>query len=135
MAILPWDCVVHGVPASVQAKSATRTRWKAAVAEAATQAWPTSEAPLSVPVQVTVTYFYDGEALDVDNMLKPIQDALIGIALEDDNCVTDVRGAKRDLGNAFAVRGMSRALADGFVSGNPFVHVRIDHPPDHKELP
>jgi crossover junction endodeoxyribonuclease RusA len=135
MATLPWDCVVRGVPASVQSKSATRARWKAAVVTAATQVWPAGEPPLSVPVQVTITYFYEGDALDVDNMLKPIQDALIGIALEDDKFVTDVRGSKRDLAHAFIVKGMSRALADGFISDEPFVHIKIDLAPDHKELP
>ncbi|MGW7514842.1 RusA family crossover junction endodeoxyribonuclease [Streptomyces sp. NPDC054796] len=135
MATLPWDCVVPGIPASVQSKSATRTRWKTAVATAAKSRWPTSEMPLSEPVQVVITFFHEGEALDVDNMLKPIQDALIGIALEDDKHVTDVRGSKRDLSNAFIVKGMSPALAEGFVSDGPFVHIKIDFAPDHKELP
>jgi hypothetical protein len=92
-------------------------------------------APLSEPVLVTITYFYEGEALDVDNMLKPIQDALIGIALEDDKFVTDVRGSKRDLNGSFVAKGMSRALADGFISNEPFVHIKIDIAPDRKELP
>jgi hypothetical protein len=135
MATLPWDCVVHGVPASVQSKSSTRARWKTAVAAAATSRWPAGETPLAVPVQVTITYFFEGDALDVDNMLKPIQDALIGIVLEDDKYVTDVRGSKRDLANAFVVKGMSPALAEGFISDGPFVHVKIDLAPDHKELP
>ena len=36
------------------------------------------------PVALTVLYFYDEAALDIDNILKPIQDALVGIVLEDD---------------------------------------------------
>ncbi|MFJ5088754.1 RusA family crossover junction endodeoxyribonuclease [Streptomyces sp. NPDC088674] len=135
MATLPWECVVHGVPASLQSKSTTRARWKTTVAAAATSLWPAGDAPLAVPVQVAITYFFEDSALDVDNMLKPIQDALIGIALEDDKHVTDVRGAKRDLANAFVVKGMSRVMADGFISDGPFVHIKIDLAPDHKELP
>lgn len=135
MATLPWECVVLGVPASLQSKGSTRARWKTSVATAAVSVWPADEAPLAVPVQVTITYFYEGSALDVDNMLKPIQDALIGIALDDDKHVTDVRGGKRDLANAFVVKGMSPILANGFVSNGPFVHIKIDLAPDHKELP
>ncbi|MGY5533315.1 RusA family crossover junction endodeoxyribonuclease [Streptomyces sp. C-3] len=135
MATLPWECVVHGVPASLQSKGSTRARWKAAVSAAARLRWPAGEATLAVPVQVAITYFFEGSALDVDNMLKPIQDALIGVVLEDDKHVTDVRGAKRDLANAFVVKGMSRVMADGFISNGPFVHIKMDLAPDHKELP
>jgi hypothetical protein len=40
MAILPWDCVVLGIPKSVQAKAASIARWKAEVRAAAVAAWP-----------------------------------------------------------------------------------------------
>lgn len=38
--ILPWDCVVLGIPKSVQAKSSSIARWKTAVQAAAVAAWP-----------------------------------------------------------------------------------------------
>jgi crossover junction endodeoxyribonuclease RusA len=77
--ILPWDCVVLGVPKSVQAKAASISRWKADVRASAVAAWPTDIAPLACEVQIHVTYYHDGAPLDVDNMLKPIQDALCGV--------------------------------------------------------
>jgi Holliday junction resolvase RusA-like endonuclease len=33
-------------------------------------------------------YIYEGTAADVDNIIKPIQDALKGLAYEDDEQVT-----------------------------------------------
>ncbi|HEX9822196.1 MAG TPA: RusA family crossover junction endodeoxyribonuclease [Methylomirabilota bacterium] len=35
-------------------------------------------------------YLYDEAALDADNILEPIQDALIGIVLDDDSVITDI---------------------------------------------
>ena len=68
-------------------------------------------------------------------MIKPIQDALCGLVYEDDNQLTDTHGHLRDLDNVYRVRRMSPALAAGFVSGGPFVHVKIELPPDLVELP
>lgn len=132
---LPWDFVVLGVPASVQAQSSTRTRWKAAVAAAASSAWPIGAPPMTDKVQIHVTYFHEGAPLDVDNMLKPIQDALCGIVYVDDNQLLDTHGHLRDVGGAYRVQGMTPAQADGFVSGGPFVHIRVEAMPGLQELP
>jgi Holliday junction resolvase RusA-like endonuclease len=35
-------------------------------------------------------YLYDEVVLDADNIIKPIQDALIGLAFLDDALVTDI---------------------------------------------
>lgn len=134
---LPWEFVTLGTPASVQAGSPTRKRWQMKVVQAAEAALPSGVAPLPSEhkVQIHIIYYYDGARLDVDNMLKPIQDALIGIAYEDDDQIIDTHGYVRDLNSPYKIRGMSRCLADGFSSGDPFVHVRIEWPGDIEELP
>jgi crossover junction endodeoxyribonuclease RusA len=132
---LPWDFVVLGVPASVQARSARRSRWKAEVRAAALAAWAAGEQPIVDKVQLHVTYYHEGAPLDVDNMLKPIQDALCGIVYADDSQLTDTHGHLRDLNGGYRVRGMTPAQADGFVSNGPFVHIRIETPSDPEELP
>ena len=133
--ILPWDCVVLGIPKSVQAKTASISRWKADVRASAVAAWPTDVAPLACEVQIHVTYYHDGAPLDVDNMLKPIQDALCGVTYEDDKQLTDTHGHLRDLNGQYRVRGMTPAQAYGFTSGGPFVHIRIEQPSSPGELP
>jgi crossover junction endodeoxyribonuclease RusA len=132
---LPWDFSVVGVPASVQASSVRRRSWKAAVRAAAVRAWPAGEHPLTRKVQIHVTFYHDSTPLDVDNMLKPIQDALCGLVYDDDNRVSDTHGHLRDLNAAYRVRGMTSAQSDGFMSNNPFVHIRIEEPSDVQELP
>ena len=44
-----------------------------------------------------ITYFYDSVIMDVDNIVKPIQDAIIGLAYIDDDQVTDFFVRKRNL--------------------------------------
>ena len=133
--ILPWDCVVLGIPKSVQAKSSSIARWKTAVQAAAVAAWPDDYAPLECEVQIHVTYYHDGAPLDVDNMLKPIQDALCGVVYQDDKQLTDTHGHLRDINGHYRVRGMTPAQAHGFTSGGPFVHIRIELPSAPGELP
>lgn len=72
--------------------------------------------------------------MDNDNMVKPIQDALNGLAYADDRQVTDMRVRKTRLDGIFRVRGMSIIMAEGFVRGTEFLYVRIEEAPDHTEL-
>jgi hypothetical protein len=135
MAVLPWDCVVLGIPKSVQAKASSIQRWKAEVRAAAAKAWPPDSPPFDHEVQIHVTYYHDGAPLDVDNMLKPIQDALCGVVYADDKQLTDTHGHLRDLNAQYRVRGLTEAQARGFTSNGPFVHIRIELPSPAGELP
>lgn len=84
---------------------------------------------------MTIVYYHRGDdPPDVDNVIKPIQDALRGTVIDDDSQVQDVRSARRGLDGAFKVNGMSRALADGFVAGSDFVHVRVSAAPAQEDL-
>ncbi|WP_435585849.1 RusA family crossover junction endodeoxyribonuclease [Micromonospora aurantiaca (nom. illeg.)] len=133
---LPWDFVVLGVPVSVQAKSTSRARWKASVRAAAEAAWPADSPPLQDKLQIHVTCYHDSAPpLDVDNMLKPIQDALNGLVYVDDEQLLDCHGHLRDVNGQYEVRGMTPAQAAGFVSNGPFVHIRVESPPSPGRLP
>ena len=132
---LPWDVCVLGVPASLQGSSSRRHRWKTEVATAARAAWPGADPPLVRPLRVKITYFHNAAPLDVDNMIKPIQDALIGIVYDDDKRVHDVSGSLRDLSGSFQLDRLTEALATGFLSKGPFVHIHIEEPPNMEVLP
>lgn len=129
-----FEFCVQGTPKSVQAAARSKNRWKAQVSAAAQAEWPNGQTLINFPVEVEVTYFYDGDALDVDNMLKPILDAMIGIVLVDDNIVTDVNGRKRDINGAYQIRNMSPVLAAAFCKGTEFVRIRIFDAPNHQDL-
>ncbi|WP_041430668.1 RusA family crossover junction endodeoxyribonuclease [Synechococcus sp. PCC 6312] len=81
-----------------------------------------------------IIYFYESIAIDVDNIVKPIQDAIIGLAYIDDDQVTDVLVRKRNLSGKFKVENMTSTLAEGFSRGNEFLHIVVIEAPGQEEL-
>lgn len=81
-----------------------------------------------------VTYFYDAVAMDVDNIVKPIQDAIIGLAYVDDDQVTDILVRKRNLAGDFKVENVTSILAEGFARGSEFLYIAVIDAPDQEVL-
>jgi hypothetical protein len=65
----------------------------------------------------------------VDNILKPILDALIGVILEDDSVVTDVEIRRRWRQTVFTLDSISTTLAAGLALGREFVYVAVSDAP------
>ena len=74
---------------------------------------------------VALTYFYDDGAPDVDNLAKPVLDALKGLAFIDDEQVTDLLVRKRDLSGMLKIDDATPIMAAGFDLGSPFLHVVV----------
>ena len=72
--------------------------------------------------------------MDNDNMVKPIQDALIGLIYADDRQITDTRVRKTNRRGPFVVARLSPVLAAAFVPNKGFIYVRVEEAPDHMEL-
>lgn len=124
--MIPFDFIVEGPPVSQQTRNRARLQaWKQTVRQAATQYWNAGDHPSADQLSIIVTNFYETAAPDVDNIVKPIQDALIALVYIDDNQITDCNTRKRKIDGAFKVKGLSRALADGFVNYKDFIHVRV----------
>jgi len=85
-------------------------------------------------IMLKVTYFYDRVAMDVDNIVKPIQDALEGLVYFDDNQVTDVLSRKRNLSGDFAIENVSEVLAEGLSRGNEFLYIIVEQAPNQEVL-
>lgn len=138
MVVLPWDCVVPGVPASVQSSARKQSDWRARVNSAAAARWPTGTAPLSRPVAVTVAFMHQGQPIDVDNMLKYTLDGLKGVAYTDDSLVEQVVGIRHDLGQALRLDRLSpvllTAVIDSLADGGPFVYLQLSQPLTLEEL-
>ena len=135
--MLPFEFTVAGPPVSHQTHNRTRLQeWRNAVRDRAALRWPAADPPNDAAVRIKVTYYHDGPAvrMDNDNLVKPIQDALNGLVYEDDSLITDTIVRKTDLNGRFQVRGMSPVLAEGFCSGDEFLHIEIEAAPDHGEL-
>ena len=132
--MIPLEFTITGPPISQQAKGSSRRRWKAAVAGAAAAVLPASSAPNTGDVALSITYYYDGDPPDVDNIIKPIQDALIGVVYVDDRQVVHTQSGKTRIDGSFTIRGASAVLLDAFSRSDAFVHVKVTVPPDMSKL-
>ena len=132
----PIEFVIPQRPVSHQARRQARLReWKEFVAEHARLAINEPRELASEPVALKLLYVYEEAALDIDNILKPIQDALIGMLLEDDSVITDVEIRRRWLGTAFTINAVSPTLATGLALGREFVWVALSDAPPQDVLP
>jgi crossover junction endodeoxyribonuclease RusA len=59
--------------------------------------------------------------MDIDNLPKPISDALKGFVYLDDEQLTDVLCRKRNLASNFQIENPSSVLAKGLRYGNEFL--------------
>ena len=73
--MLPFEFIIDGPPVSQQARRRGRVRqWRDTVRRVAEQNWLSEELPVTGPVMLTVTYFYDGAYLfDREAILSGLQ--------------------------------------------------------------
>lgn len=133
--MLPFEFTIKGPPISLQTKNKARLNvWRQQVRAAATAMVKAGVVPIVDPVTVTITYYYDGDTPDVDNIIKPIQDALIGVVFVDDAQVIDTRCRKKSLNGSYRINGASAILLQAFSDNVGFLHVRIQEPGDGQDL-
>jgi crossover junction endodeoxyribonuclease RusA len=126
---------VDGPPVSQKIRRRERLReWQAKVRQEAEKYWPPEKAPIDGFLMLQITYFYDSVKIDVDNIIKPIQDALIGLAYFDDDQITDVIARKRNLYENFITDNITSILIDGFARNNEFLYIVIINAPDQEVL-
>ena len=103
--------------------------WMQDVSSVATREW--NEEPLSAgALMVMITYVYDEDSLDVDNIPKPILDALKRLVFSDDDQITDLLCRKRELQADLQVQRFSPVLSEALAGSTPFIHIIVDHAPD-----
>ena len=129
--MLPFEFIIDGPPVSQQARRRERIHeWIEDVRSVATRYWSAGELPVTGSVMLTITYFYDSVSMDVDNISKPISDALKELVYLDDKQVTDLLCRKRDLNANPRVEAPSALLAEGLTRGNEFLHIVVEDAPD-----
>ena len=109
--MVPVEFLIPQRPVSQQTRRRERLRaWRDFVAAQAHSVLDRPQALPTEPVAIRLLYLYDEAALDADNILKPIQDALIGVLLEDDSIVTDVQIRRRWRRTTFTINAMHLSL-------------------------
>ena len=87
-------------------------------------------------LSVVIVYYYLNEtALDVDNLAKPILDAMVGLAYEDDGQISQLTVRKTRLEPLLELHDPRPPLAAALEAGSDFAYVAIGTAPDHTELP
>jgi crossover junction endodeoxyribonuclease RusA len=126
-AMQPFEVLVPRRPVSLQTKSRKNLRaWKAFVRSVATIAWENRGAPVSFPaLRCTIVYLCDASPADIDNIIKPIQDSLVGIVFNDDSLLSDVDSHRRFLGHPIDVTSFPPLLLNGVAGGIECVYVRV----------
>jgi hypothetical protein len=123
-----FELILPGPPVSSQNQTGAKSVWQASIERAALLTLggtPVIEQP---PLCFSASNYFKGRAVvpDVDNMLKPIQDALEHVVYDNDRDLFDSLGTKRDLTNAIHFEGaISRALQSALDSGAEFVHIQL----------
>lgn len=123
---LPFDFALPGPPVSLQTKSRPNLQqWKLRV-KAAADAVAQNAIPRTEDLKVQITYFHEADSPDVDNIIKPIQDALVGVVYVDDCQVAETGCKRRDINGAFRVRRVPQCVVDAMVVGDDFIYVTVD---------
>ncbi|WP_193919803.1 RusA family crossover junction endodeoxyribonuclease [Desmonostoc muscorum] len=131
-----FEFIVDGPPISQQSRRRGKGKglenWKKTVREEAEKYWSSEQKKASGWVMLQITYFYDSVEMDVDNIPKPIQDAINGLAYNDDSQVSDLLVRKRNLSGNFRIENMTPTLAEGFARGNEFLHIVVIDAPNQE---
>ncbi|TAG47522.1 MAG: RusA family crossover junction endodeoxyribonuclease, partial [Oscillatoriales cyanobacterium] len=86
--MIPFEFIVTGSPVSLQTNNRAKLQeWKAKVGQIAAEAMPIGMSATSEPVQVIITHYCITQISDLDNIIKPIVDAMKILVYVDDRQV------------------------------------------------
>jgi len=133
--LIPFEFIVTGSPVSLQTNNRAKLQeWKAKVGQIAAEAMPIGMPASSEPVQVIITHYCITQISDLDNMIKPIVDAMKILVYVDDRQVTDLTVKRRKLQELVDFTAISPLIAEALAAGKEFIYVKIDLPTEPMEL-
>jgi len=125
-----FEFIVEGPAVSLNAKRTNSKRyqkWIRVVRAAANAEWPTGRnLTNSQRVMVTITNYYTLSPPDVDNIIKPLLDALETMAYVDDQQVYRVTCEKFDLTNVSSIQNPGALLAAGLEKYSELLHIVVE---------
>lgn len=123
----PLEFIVPGTPVSLQTRRPeARSGWRDHIRQASRAALPEGHFAATVPLAVTLFYFpADRMQGDIDNIVKPVLDALCRHVYLDDRQVERVWVQKFEPDRMFAFRDPSPVLAEALGAPKPLLFVRV----------
>lgn len=112
-------------PLSHQAKDTkSKAAWRDFVYGRAFAAWKGKPIKCG-PLRFAIVYLCEDDPGDINNIIKPIQDALNSLIYSDDSLIWDVAGHMRLLSDPIDIIGLPDLLAEAVIGGRECVYVRI----------
>lgn len=112
-------------PVSHQAKnSGNKQAWKDYIYGRAFSVWNQNPIVKS-GLKFTVVYLCESNPCDINNVIKPIQDALNRLVYADDELVWDIAGHMRLLSEPIDTVGLPALLAEAVIQGSECVYVSV----------
>lgn len=133
------EFVVLGPPISCRQSKPHRklnlAAWKAKVRTEVESKW--AAAPLTGKLKAIVINFHTGDEppVDVDNLSKPILDAMNKLVYDDDRQVRQAEITHIRIDAPMVIAGASKILVNAIQAGQQFVYVRIEDAVDPFPLP
>ncbi|MBD2499643.1 RusA family crossover junction endodeoxyribonuclease [Anabaena azotica] len=122
---LPFEFLINRRPLSVQANPKRLQQWKNFVRSEAQNVWQGNSPIQDANLQLTLVYLCGDSPPDIDNIIKPIQDALVGLVFEDDSLISDVDGHRRFLSEPIKKKNLPFLLQQGFLNAQECVYVKV----------
>ncbi len=119
-----FEFLIGRRPLSLQAKRSSLKVWKEFVRSEAAKVWP-GPAIRSGDLHITLLYLCDLSPPDTDNIVKPIQAALVGLVFEDDSQIADVECHRRFLNGEFDLTRLPPLLILGLAEQQECVYVKV----------
>jgi crossover junction endodeoxyribonuclease RusA len=122
-----YSFAVIGCPVSIQASSESKRQYQKTVAEAASKC-VASPVRRNENIKVEIDWFAEGyqNKPDVDNIIKPIQDALKGIVFLDDSQVESIISRKHNTLRMISFMREPLCLIEPLMNGQKeYVFVRV----------
>lgn len=125
----PLEFVVEGTPVSFQTKRReSLDEWKLRIVEASRPTLPEGHFATSDALAITLFYFPPEPMTgDIDNIVKPILDALCSHIYMDDRQLHRVLVQKFEPGGIFQFAAPSAALADAMGKSKPALYIRLSN--------
>jgi crossover junction endodeoxyribonuclease RusA len=127
----PIEFTVAGTPVSLQAKrSESREEWKARVKDASLAAITSPHFASEERISMTLYYFPSEQMQgDIDNIVKPILDALSHHIYIDDHQVERVVVQKFEPGRVFPFSNITAKFSEALGGSRPILYIRISNEP------
>ncbi len=121
-----FEFLIPKRPLSLQAKKTSLQAWKSFVRSEAAKVW-SGQAIENGNLHLSLVYLCDEAPPDIDNIIKPIQDALVGLVFTDDSLIADVESHRRFLNEPFDLTCLPDPLLFGIANQQECVYVRVSN--------